>query len=97
MKVRSVNLSLCRWVLAIGIFLVTAYGVYSFEGADFGRDMLAMSLFCVLPFLSFQCFSYPSGRCAGPSQYIGYWRPDILPFTRRWIGEPARRWDIAMA
>jgi hypothetical protein len=56
MKVRTVMASLCRWIVAIGSLLVTAYGVYSFDGADFGRDMLAMSLFCVLPFLSFPVF-----------------------------------------
>jgi hypothetical protein len=48
--------SLCRLIVAIGSFLVTAYGVYSFDGADFARDMLAMSLFCILPFLSFPVF-----------------------------------------
>ena len=56
MQARSVIALFCRWVVAIGSFLVTAYGLYSFDRAEFGRDMLAMSLFCVLPFLSFPVF-----------------------------------------
>jgi hypothetical protein len=56
MKARSVLAWLCRLAVAIGSFLVSAYGVYSYLGADFARDMLAMGLYCALPLLCFPVF-----------------------------------------
>jgi hypothetical protein len=56
MKARSVFSWLCRLVAAAGSFLVTAYGVYSYMGADFARDRLAMGLYCSLPLLCFPVF-----------------------------------------
>jgi hypothetical protein len=56
MKARSVLSLLCRLVTAAGSLLVSAYGAYSYLGADFARDMLAMSLYCALPLLSFPAF-----------------------------------------
>jgi hypothetical protein len=56
MKVRFAISSLCRLAVAPGSLLVSAYGVYLFEGADFRRDTLEMGLYCGLPFLSFPVF-----------------------------------------
>jgi len=56
MKAGLVTVFICRWAVAPGSLLVSAYGVYLFEGADFGRDRLEMSLYCGLPFLSFPVF-----------------------------------------
>ena len=56
MKARSVTAFICRWAVAPGSLLVSAYGVYLFEGADFRRDTLEMGLYCGLPILSFPAF-----------------------------------------
>jgi hypothetical protein len=58
--------------VAAGSLLVTAYGVYSYSGADFGRDTLAMGLFCVLPMLSFPVFllSFKSLRWSVTTHWI---------------------------
>jgi hypothetical protein len=56
MKARFVMALICRWAVAPGSLLVSAYGVYLFEGADFRRDTLEMGLYCGLPFLSFPVF-----------------------------------------
>jgi hypothetical protein len=71
-KTWIVCLWLCRLVVAAGSFLVTAYGVYSYLGADFGRDTLAMGLFCALPMLSFPVFllSFKSLRWSVRTHWI---------------------------
>lgn len=56
MKVRIVTSFVCRAVVGIGSFFVSAYGVYSFEFANLKQDTLAMGLFCALPLLSFPAF-----------------------------------------
>jgi hypothetical protein len=56
MKARSVLSLLCRLVTAAGSLLVSAYGAYSYMGADFARDRLALGLYCALPLLSFPVF-----------------------------------------
>jgi hypothetical protein len=56
MKVRTVTSFVCRSVVGIGSFFVSAYGVYSFEFANLRQDTFAMSLFCALPLLSFPAF-----------------------------------------
>jgi hypothetical protein len=58
MKTRTVISVLCRSIAAVGSLLVSAYGAYCFDGADFRRDALAMSLFCILPALSFPVFLF---------------------------------------
>ena len=63
---------LCRLVTAAGSLLVSAYGVYSYMGADFARDMLAMGMFCALPMLSFPVFllSFKSLRWSASLHWI---------------------------
>jgi|ERR1700691_3825079 hypothetical protein len=72
MKARSVFSWLCRLVAAAGSFLVTAYGVYSYLGADFARDTLAMGMFCALPMLCFPVFllSFKSSRWSATLHWI---------------------------
>jgi hypothetical protein len=56
MKARSVLSLLCRSIVGIGSFLVSAHGLYSYLGADSARDMVAMGLYCALPLLCFPVF-----------------------------------------
>jgi hypothetical protein len=56
MKARLVFSWLCRLAAGAGSFLVTAHGVYSYLGADFALDKLAMGLYCALPLLCFPVF-----------------------------------------
>jgi hypothetical protein len=56
MKVRTVTPFVCRAVVGIGSFFVSAYSIYSFEFANLKQDTFAMSLFCALPLLSFPAF-----------------------------------------
>jgi hypothetical protein len=72
MNARSVFSWLCRLVAAAGSFLVTTYGVFSYMGADFARDTLAMGMFCALPMLSFPVFllSFKSLRWSASLHWI---------------------------
>jgi|SRR5271166_5553276 len=56
MRIRSVILLICRLIAGAGSLLVSAYGVRSFLAADLRQDTVWMSLFCILPALSFPVF-----------------------------------------
>lgn len=56
MKIRALTFGLFRVIAGTASALMTAYGVYLFDGAYFSRDMLVMILFCALPAMSFPVF-----------------------------------------
>jgi hypothetical protein len=56
MTLRAVLSGLCRAIAGIGSLLVSAYGAYMFNAADFRQDAVVMGLFCILPALFFPVF-----------------------------------------
>jgi len=53
MRALSLATSTCQWFARVLSFAVSFFGLFSFLSADFRRDVVPMSLYCVLPVLSF--------------------------------------------
>ena len=58
MNLRKAVVFLLRASAGLLSFAVTAYGVYSFIAADLRQDTALVSLFCLLPALSFPVFLF---------------------------------------
>jgi hypothetical protein len=56
MTIRRVASIIVRTIAGLGSLLVSLYGLYSYSGLNVSLDAVPMTLFCLLPMLSFPVF-----------------------------------------
>jgi len=55
-NIRFIISLLCRTIAGLGSLVISAYGVYAASWTNFYQDTVLVSLFCMLPILSFPVF-----------------------------------------